>query len=144
MGSAHPHGVSMAPTPHPTLSREPPQESTLGISPELLFLLDRKADAQGVICPAGPVSRCPSGLRMKVQAWGPAALGAFQPSCPPTPFTPALLDRGAVCDSMHICLSVGWDASFAACGPGQHPHPSSCDLNEPRLCLLICGVELRM
>ena len=87
MGSVHPHGVTTAPTPHLTVSKEPPQESTLHTARELLFLLDCKADAQGISVLMVPVSRWPIGLGMKLQAWSPAPLWAFQPSCPPTPFT---------------------------------------------------------
>lgn len=103
MGSAHPHGVSTAPTPHPTLSKEPPQESTLSTAPELLFLLNHKAGAQGMIYPDGTSEQVSQWSRDEGPSLEPSSSVGLPALLPTQPIhTGALLNRGAVCDSTHI------------------------------------------
>ena len=108
MGSAHPHGVSTAPTPHPTLSKEPPQESTLSTAPELLFLLDCKAGAQGredggMTCPDGPSEQVSQWSWDEGPSLEPSSSVGLPALLPIHPIhTGALLNRRAVCDSTHI------------------------------------------
>lgn len=103
MGSVHPHGVTTAPTPHLTVSKEPPQESTLHTARELLFLLDRKAEAQGMICPDGPSEQVAQWSRDEGPSLEPSSSVGLPALLPTHPIhTGALLNRGAMCDSTHI------------------------------------------